>query len=481
MPAGPADLLNLPADRGAPALALERLGVLEEALAGWLGGWKAGGDGEAEGLLVAESPATRPSGHPAALHHIRTSTRRLRSVLRAYRPWLGGRGVRRLRRELRRLMTATSPGRDLDVQLAWLAAISPDAPEPARAGVEWMARRLDRRRAKLRKEEDEVLAGPPVDFARARERLGAAEVSSLPAPTIARAAAAAVRSRADALEEELAGVLSLADRERAHRARIQAKRLRHVVEPFADAVDGAPLLERLTRLQDGLGELRDAQVLAESLARALRKAPPDAVDGVKWLAERVSEREVAAWDRLAEEWLGAGAGGVLPAAREVAARLESHGAPAGPPLEIERKFLLSTLPPAAESAPWLEMRQGYLPGRVIVERLRHVRDGSGERWYRTVKTGRGVVRVELEEEIERGLFDALWPLTEGRRLEKRRYLVPEGDLLWEVDAFTDRPLVLAEVELPNEAFEPTIPHWLRPFLLRDVTGEVEYLNSTLAR
>jgi CYTH domain-containing protein len=118
---------------------------------------------------------------------------------------------------------------------------------------------------------------------------------------------------------------------------------------------------------------------------------------------------------------------------------------------------------------------------VIVERLRHVRDDAGERWYRTVKTGRGVARVELEEEIDPALFDALWPLTQGRRLEKRRYLVPEGEFTWEVDAFTDRPLVLAEVELPNEALEPAIPHWLRPFMLREVTGEPEYLNSTLAR
>ena len=118
---------------------------------------------------------------------------------------------------------------------------------------------------------------------------------------------------------------------------------------------------------------------------------------------------------------------------------------------------------------------------MIVERLRHVRSDTGERWYRTVKTGRGVARVELEEEIGRELFEALWPLTEGRRLEKRRHLVPEGGLTWEVDAFTDRPLVLAEVELPGEDVEPPIPHWLRPFLLREVTGEVEYLNSTLAR
>ncbi|HJS46784.1 MAG TPA: hypothetical protein VJ773_02230, partial [Gemmatimonadales bacterium] len=204
------------------------------------------------------------------------------------------------------------------------------------------------------------------------------------------------------------------------------------------------------------------------------------VDGVKWLAERVSEREVLAWARLGSAWLSPGGGGVVPEAREFAVRLERRGLPALP-VEIERKYLLSTLPPAAEGAPWLEIRQGYLPGSAIVERLRHVRDGEGERWYRTVKSGRGVARIELEEEVPRELFDALWPLTDGRRLEKRRHLVPEGDLTWEVDAFADRPLVLAEVELPNEAFEPAIPHWLRPFLIRDVTGEEEYLNSSLAR
>ncbi|MGH7586719.1 MAG: CHAD domain-containing protein, partial [Gemmatimonadales bacterium] len=285
----------------------------------------------------------------------------------------------------------------------------------------------------------------------------------------------------DALGEDLAGVLSLADRERAHRARIHGKRLRYLLEPFAASLEADTLVARLTRLQDDLGELRDAQALAELLARLLRKAKPDAVDGVKWLLERLGEREVEAWHAVVREWLEPAGADVVFGARQVAARLESRGAAAGLPLEIERKYLLSTLPPTAESAPWTEIRQGYLPGKVIVERLRLARDGDGDRYYRTVKTGRGVARVELEEEIDGRLFEALWPLTEGRRLEKRRHRVPDGDLTWEIDAFTDRPLVLAEVELPNEALVPAIPFWLRPFLLREVTGVPEYFNSSLAK
>ena len=39
----------------------------------------------------------------------------------------------------------------------------------------------------------------------------------------------------------------------------------------------------------------------------------------------------------------------------------------------------------------------------------------------------------------------------------RRYRVAEGDLTWEVDEFTDRDLVLAEVELDSEHRHPEPP------------------------
>ena len=53
--------------------------------------------------------------------------------------------------------------------------------------------------------------------------------------------------------------------------------------------------------------------------------------------------------------------------------------------------------------------------------------------------------------------------------------------MWEVDEFTDRDLVLAEVELPSEDVEPRLPEWIAPYVEREVTGEPEYLNVNLAR
>lgn len=150
--------------------------------------------------------------------------------------------------------------------------------------------------------------------------------------------------------------------------------------------------------------------------------------------------------------------------------------------EIERKFLLSELPAMPSPVEVLEIDQGYLPGVRFVERLRRQRARDGRMsYYRTVKVGTGVRRIELEEETDPKTFEHLWQLTEGRRLQKRRYIVPAGDRYWEVDEFLDRDLVLAEMEIPTMDTEITIPEWLRPVFVRDVTGERAYSNRSLAR
>lgn len=151
-------------------------------------------------------------------------------------------------------------------------------------------------------------------------------------------------------------------------------------------------------------------------------------------------------------------------------------------MEIERKFLLSALPAMPAVRDVLEIDQGYIPGNQVMERLRRQvhRDGT-VRYFRTVKVGSGLERIELEDETDSSTFEHLWLLTDGGRLRKRRYLVPHGDLTWEVDEFTDRTLHLAELEIPTATTAITLPDWLKPVVVRDVTGEPEYTNRNLAR
>jgi CYTH domain-containing protein len=151
-------------------------------------------------------------------------------------------------------------------------------------------------------------------------------------------------------------------------------------------------------------------------------------------------------------------------------------------LEIERKYLLSRLPALPSPTDVLEIDQGYVPGVNVLERLRRQRSKNGTtRYFRTVKVGAGVERIELEDETDQRTFDHLWLLTDGRRLRKRRYLVPNGADTWEIDEFTDRVLILAELEIEAANSVISFPHWLTPTLVREVTDEPEFTNSSLAR
>jgi adenylate cyclase len=145
-------------------------------------------------------------------------------------------------------------------------------------------------------------------------------------------------------------------------------------------------------------------------------------------------------------------------------------------VEVERKFLVSE-PPDLDGTEAHEIDQGYLAlGSGGEVRLRR----RGADLLLTAKRGEGLAREEAEVGLDRESFERLWPLTEGRRLHKRRHLVPLGELEVEVDVYSGEleGLVVAEIEFASEeearSFEP--PDWLG----EDVTGDARYLNETLA-
>ncbi|HEX3866977.1 MAG TPA: hypothetical protein VHV78_09500, partial [Gemmatimonadaceae bacterium] len=103
------------------------------------------------------------------------------------------------------------------------------------------------------------------------------------------------------------------------------------------------------------------------------------------------------------------------------------------------------------------------------------------RYFRTVKIGRGVDRQEFEDEASERFFSAVWPLTEGHRVHKRRHCVSVGNDVWEIDEFLDRELVLAELELDTVDQHIDIPDFIRDQLVRDVSDEEAFTNFNLAR
>lgn len=157
-------------------------------------------------------------------------------------------------------------------------------------------------------------------------------------------------------------------------------------------------------------------------------------------------------------------------------------APAGT-VERERKFLVPDLPDLPPTG--VPFRQGYLAidGSVSVR----VRDAGPEGRTLTIKAGRGAIRTEFEWSLSRNQFDAAWPHTEGRRIQKTRYRLPldgvagaSGSCIVELDVFHDvlDGLAMAEVEFDSEdalrAF--AVPDWFG----REVTDDEAYTNASLA-
>ena len=142
-------------------------------------------------------------------------------------------------------------------------------------------------------------------------------------------------------------------------------------------------------------------------------------------------------------------------------------------VEIERKFTVRAdfCPQSAGT----EIAQGYLsrdPQRTVRVRM------AGARGYLTVKgVTHGASRAEYEYEIPPEDARAMLALCDPPLVEKTRYVMDAAGRRWEVDVFhgANAGLVVAEVELPSEAAEVTLPAWVE----REVTGEKRYYNSSL--
>jgi adenylate cyclase len=148
-------------------------------------------------------------------------------------------------------------------------------------------------------------------------------------------------------------------------------------------------------------------------------------------------------------------------------------------IEIERKFLVATPPADLDRHPSTAIEQGYLAIADDGTEVRIRRRGGTATL--TVKGSGARSRVEEELEIAGERFERLWPLTAGRRIEKRRYEIPVHAGTIELDVYGGdlAGLVVAEIEFASDEDADAFsgPGWLG----REVTDDARYKNQSLAR
>ncbi len=147
-------------------------------------------------------------------------------------------------------------------------------------------------------------------------------------------------------------------------------------------------------------------------------------------------------------------------------------------LEIERKFSVKSTNFLANAKESYKITQGYLntdKNRTVRVRIK------GNKGFITVKgisSANGLSRFEWEKEILVDDAKALLMLCEDFVIDKTRYLIPFGSVVFEVDVFegANEGLVIAEVELETTDQQFDKPEWLG----QELTGDERFYNAYLS-
>lgn len=146
-------------------------------------------------------------------------------------------------------------------------------------------------------------------------------------------------------------------------------------------------------------------------------------------------------------------------------------------MEIERKFLVSSLPENLQSYPCRVIEQGYLCTNPVV-RVRKDNDS----FYLTYK-GKGMMaREEYNLPLTEEAYSHLIGKADGNIITKHRYEIPDGNgYTIELDIFYGvfSGTVLAEVEFASveDANNYILPDWFS----EDVTNNKDYHNSNMSK
>ena len=145
-------------------------------------------------------------------------------------------------------------------------------------------------------------------------------------------------------------------------------------------------------------------------------------------------------------------------------------------MEIERKYLIKSLPEDLDTRPFRIIEQAYLCTDPVI-RIRR----QDDEFILTCKGSGMMSREECNLPMSGQAYAHLLTKAEGNIISKKRYLIPaDGGLTIELDIFSGRweGLIMAEVEFASEeeanSFVP--PAWFD----REVTYDPHYHNSWLS-
>jgi CHAD domain-containing protein len=231
---------------------------------------------------------------PEGVHSMRVASRRLRSALRDFTPYLRKRALSGVLKELKDIADALGEVRDQDVAIMALEKIVHHAPTKLSPALhEFIGARReirDRAREELKATlEQTELKQLESAFIASVDEATATRDPVKPQITFQEMSRVVILGRLKELEKLSVGLFQPFEIETLHDMRIAAKRLRYAIELFQQCWRRsiAGYAKRTARIQTALGEVHDCDVWMESVGREILRArkqkQPDRVAALMWL------------------------------------------------------------------------------------------------------------------------------------------------------------------------------------------------------
>ncbi len=224
--------------------------------------------------LLSTERAIRADRDHEEIHVLRVTSRRLRATLQLLAPVVPSKHLRPVQKAIRRLARAAGAVRDRDVLLVHLAQSRTELPADLHAGLDELVATITEQRMAVYQRL--IALFDHAEYTQFKDRL--AHLMHDPEgwneqPQVRDLAGSTIWRQYEALRSHDQGQVPL-DGPPMHALRIDAKKLRYVLELFAASFGerAEPVVAQLANLQDDLGLLNDT-IVAQSLLESIALTP----------------------------------------------------------------------------------------------------------------------------------------------------------------------------------------------------------------
>lgn len=253
---------------------------------------------------------------PEGVHSMRVASRRLRSTLRDFAPYLHKRPLNAAGKKLKRVADGLGEVRDLDVALLAFAEIKTEAPPALAAGLtQFVDARVTLRekarealKAVLEKDLPALESQFVASLDKAATPRGSSNPGKPPELTFAEMSRPVILDRLREFEKASAGLFKPLDVEALHDMRIAVKHLRYAIELFQKCWGRSisVFAKRAARIQTALGDLHDCDVWIQSLGkhinRARKQKQEEQVAALVWLLSHFVKLRTRHMRRALDRW-----------------------------------------------------------------------------------------------------------------------------------------------------------------------------------